>query len=130
MSYPAGVKEIDRRTQLEPVRLSDWFGGKRRKEIAMEEDQGRPVKPHRSGGGHRVSVVGNPGLAIASMMAIVAAQGIDVSIGGPNDPFERRDVPTNTGRRAEKNAAALAKAEAKRQRKAAKRAKDLTPNAI
>jgi hypothetical protein len=32
MSYPAGVKEIDRRTQLEPVRLSDWFGVKQRKE--------------------------------------------------------------------------------------------------
>jgi hypothetical protein len=92
--------------------------------------EGRPIKPHRSGGGQRVVVsgIGHGGLGIASMLAMVAAQGIDISIGGPNDPFEKREKPTNTGRRAEKDAAALAKAEAKRQRKMAKRATVMPTN--
>lgn len=41
---------------------------------------------------------------------MVAVQGIDCRIGGPNDPFEKKQKPKNTGRRAEKNAAAMAKA--------------------
>lgn len=47
------------------------------------------------------------------------------------EPWERNGKPetVNTGRRAEKDAAALAKAEAKRARKAAKRAKDASYNA-
>jgi len=98
--------------------------------IEYQEDEGRPVKPHRSGGGQRVVVggIGHGRLGIASMMAMVAAQGIDISIGGPNDPFEQREKPTATGRQAEKAAAALAKAEAKRQRKMAKRATAMPPN--
>jgi hypothetical protein len=43
-------------------------------------------------------------------------------IGSSNDSFERRQEPENRGRRAEKDAIALAKAEAKRRRKAEKRA--------
>ena len=92
----------------------------------MEEDQGRPVKPHRSGGGQRVGIGGfgpRGGLALAALLAMTAAQGIDCTPGGPSDPFQRKPEPKNTGRRAEKDAIALAKAEAKRQRKAAKRAK-------
>lgn len=47
------------------------------------------------------------------------------------EPWERNGKPdtVNTGRRAEKDAAALAKAEAKRARKAAKRAADVSYNA-
>ncbi len=47
------------------------------------------------------------------------------------EPWERNGKPdtVNTGRRAEKDAAALAKAEAKRARKAAKRKKDASYNA-
>ena len=47
------------------------------------------------------------------------------------EPWERNGKPdtVNTGRRAEKDAAALAKAEAKRARKAAKRTKDASYNA-
>ena len=58
------------------------------------DDEGRPVKPHRSGRSYR--------LALAAALAVA---GLAIS----------------TGRRAEKDNAALAKAEAKRQRKAAKR---------
>ena len=47
------------------------------------------------------------------------------------ESWERNGKPdtVNTGRRAEKDAAALAKAEAKRARKAAKRTKDASYNA-
>ena len=47
------------------------------------------------------------------------------------EPWQRNGKPdtANTGRRAEKTAAALAKAEAKRARKAAKRAKNAAYNA-
>ena len=48
---------------------------------------------------------------------------------GPPLPFGGGGDPINTGRRAEKDAVALAKAEAKRQRKAAKILKSMTPNA-
>ena len=43
--------------------------------------------------------------------------------------FDYDRIPDNRGRRAEKDAAALAKAEAKRARKAAKRLKDASDNA-
>lgn len=48
------------------------------------------------------------------------------------EPWERNKKPdtVNAGRRAEKDAAALAKAEAKRVRKAAKRAKNASYNAL
>lgn len=89
----------------------------------MDDGQDRQVTLHRAGGRKRVFVsgLGHSGPAVAAMLERVAAQGIDVSIGGPSDPFEQKEKPTNTGRRTEKAAAALAKAEAKRQRRAAKR---------
>lgn len=97
----------------------------------MSEDKGRQVPYHRSGG-QRVAIsgLGRPGLAVAALLAMTAAQGIDCTPKGPNDPFERKPEPKNTGRRAEKDARALAKAESKRQRKAAKRAKAETPSVV
>lgn len=78
------------------------------------------------GGGGRSS------LALAAMLAMTASAGVV----GSEFPITRRrgdddrryaiwpprQEPDNRGRRAEKDAIALAKAEAKRQRKAAKRA--------
>lgn len=85
----------------------------------MSEDQGRPVPTHRSGGGSTNSM-----LAVASLLAM-AAPAIAAS-GGFNRPLSDfnnfgRQEPINTGRRSEKDAAALAKAQAKRDRRAAKR---------
>ena len=76
---------------------------------------------------------GRSGLAVAAMLAMAAG------VVGPGFPITRRrgddatlwpspQEPDDRGRRAEKDAKALAKAEAKRQRKAAKRIKDKTPN--
>jgi threonine dehydrogenase-like Zn-dependent dehydrogenase len=89
-------------------------------------DEGRPVKPHRSGGGQRVALVGAGahGLAIAAMLAMASASNLPVI----RPEWGDRQEPINTGRRAEKDAAALAKAEAKRQRKMAKRAMAMPPN--
>lgn len=105
----------------------------------MEEDKGRQVPWHRSGGGMRVASGGRSGLALAAMLAMAAgtgALGVDLPIvRRPGDDDRRyavwppRQEPDDRGRRAEKDAIALAKAEAKRQRKAAKRAKNKTPNA-
>jgi hypothetical protein len=87
----------------------------------MSEDTGRQVPYHRSGGG---ALSGK--LAVASLLAM-AAPAIAAS-GGLNRPLSDfdnfgRQEPINTGRRAEKDAIALSKAQAKRERKAAKRAK-------
>lgn len=100
----------------------------------MSEDQGRPVTPHRSGGGQRVVVGGGAGrtsLALAAMLAMTAGAGVagaGFPITARSDDrryavWPPRNEPYNSGRRAEKDAIARAKAEAKRQRKAAKRLK-------
>ncbi len=60
-------------------------------------------------------------MAVALALAATAGNRM-VAIGGQDDPFERKSEPYNAGRRAEKDAAALDKAEAKRRRKAEKRA--------
>lgn len=74
-------------------------------------------------------------MALASLLAMTA--GMEV-VGTEFTITRRRDdgpawpptqKPDDRGRRAEKDAAALAKAEAKRQRKAAKRLALKTPNA-
>ena len=63
-------------------------------------------------------------MAVAAMLAISAALPV-VQAGARRevDWWGDRKEPDNRGRRAEKDAAALAKAELKRQRKAAKRVK-------
>ena len=68
-------------------------------------------------------------LLMAALAVCSAGNSIPVFGIGRRDamePWERNGKPdtVNTGRRAEKNAAALAKAEAKRARRAAKRAAD------
>ena len=92
-------------------------------QIEERTDDGRPVKPHRSGG-----VTSR--VAIASAVALAASLPT-VQIGTRRDVdwWGDRKEPINTGRRAEKDAAALAKAEAKRKRKMAKRATAMPPNA-
>ena len=72
---------------------------------------------------------GRSSLAMAAMLAMTAGIGVvgsEFPITRRRDDFPPlrgpRQEPDNRGRRAEKDAAALAKAEAKRQRKAAKRA--------
>jgi hypothetical protein len=63
-----------------------------------------------------------PNLELASLLAVAVISSMSgIEIGGPDDPFESRQKPINTGRRAEKDSIAKAKAEAKRQRKALKR---------
>ena len=85
-------------------------------------DEGRPVKPHRSGGG-------TSRLAIAAARALAASlPTVQVGTHRGVDWWGDRKEPINTGRRAEKDAAALAKAEAKRKRKMAKRATAMPPN--
>ena len=81
----------------------------------------------------RVASVGRSGLTLAAMLAMTAAMpGLPVlelrrrRDDGPLWPM--KPPPDDRGRRTEKDAIALAKAEAKRQRKAAKRAKAKTPN--
>ena len=74
------------------------------------------------------------GMVVAAMMA---ASGTALWCGDPRSQREREiddwglpeREPEDRGRRAEKDAAALAKAEAKRARKAAKRLKDTPSNA-
>ena len=76
----------------------------------------------------------NAGLMMAALMA---ASGVALAHGGkwPEREQEADDFglpkrePEDRGRHAEKDAAALAKAEAKRARKAAKRIKNTTSNA-
>ena len=66
---------------------------------------------------------GRSSLALAAMLAITASlPTVQVGARRKVDWWGDRKEPDNRGRRAEKDAAALAKAEAKRQRKAAKRA--------
>ena len=66
---------------------------------------------------------GRSSLALAAMLAITAnLPTVQAGTRREVDWWGDRKEPDNRGRRAEKNAAALAKAEAKRQRKAAKRA--------
>lgn len=91
------------------------------------EDKGRPVKPHRSGGGVRVAVSPHAGAGALAIAAMLAAQGMEVSpiAEASRRLFDEKPQPDSRGRRAEKDAAALEKAEAKRQRKAAKRAKEI-----
>lgn len=84
------------------------------------EDKGRPVKPHRSGG----FGAGRGSLAIAAVLAL-AASSMPIA-DASRRLFDEKPQPDNHGRRAEKDAAALAKAEAKRQRKASKRAKEVS----
>ena len=68
------------------------------------------------GGGGRSS------LALAAILAMTASlPTVQVGTRREVDLWGDRKEPDNRGRRAEKDAAALAKAEAKRQRKAAKR---------
>ena len=90
----------------------------------MSEDTGRQVPYHRSGGGHRLGV--SALLALAGS-AIAATGGFSRPLSSFDD-FGRQE-PINTGRRAEKAAAALAKAQAKRDRRAAKRAAAASSNA-
>lgn len=80
------------------------------------DDEGRPVKPHRSG---TIAVVGGApySLALAAALAALAVPVVPVV----RPEWGDTQKPINTGRRAEKDNAALVKAEAKRQRKAAKR---------
>lgn len=88
-----------------------------------EEDKGRQVPYHRSGG--RISVVGGgrSSLALAAMLAMTASlPTVQAGTRREVDWWGDRKEPDNRGRRAEKDAIALEKAEAKRQRKAAKRA--------
>lgn len=93
------------------------------------DDEGRPVKPHRSGGGQRVSIVGAGPHSLALVAALaIAMPTVQVGTRREIDWWGDRREPTNTGRRAEKDAAALAKAESKRQRKMAKRANAAAPN--
>ena len=80
---------------------------------------------------------GRSSLALAAMLAMTAGVGV---VGAEFPITRRRDdgsslwpprqEPDNRGRRAEKDALALAKAEAKRQRRAAKRLKDMGPNVV
>lgn len=69
-----------------------------------------------------------PNLALACMLAMTATNGIDCSIGGRNDPFERKQEPMNNGRRAEKDAEAKRRAQAKRDRKNANRVASASHN--
>lgn len=97
------------------------------------ENIGRPVPPHRSGGGARVAITPGAGRGSLALAAALAMAGVEIL---PANPTRRqyshtdqcglgKGKPDSRGRRAEKDAAALAKAEAKRQRKAAKRAKEI-----
>jgi hypothetical protein len=80
----------------------------------------------------RVAIIG-VGMSLgASLLASLAARGIPAEVRDEPRPIEPWELPIdwngpskpiNKGRRAEKDAAALAKAEAKRARKAAKRLK-------
>ena len=93
-----------------------------------EEDKGRQVPYHRSGGGMRVAGAGRGGLALAAMLAMTAAMPglpvLEVRRSREDTPlWPMKPEPDDRGRRAEKDSIALAKAEAKRRRKAAKRAK-------
>lgn len=84
-------------------------------------DEGRQVPPHRSGGQRRrVVSTGNLGLLLASVMAMSGGH-FPVVARERFSELEPRPQTVRLGRRAEKDAAALAKAEAKRQRRAAKR---------
>ena len=78
--------------------------------------------------GSRVGLL-RAALAMSSAMA-PAIGAFEIRKRDDIEPWERNGKPdtANTGRRAEKDAAALAKAEAKRARKAAKRAKDASYN--
>lgn len=69
------------------------------------------------GGGH-----GRLGIAAALALAAASLPVVQVGTRREVDWWSDRKEPDNRGRRAEKDAIALAKAEAKRQRKAAKRA--------
>ena len=70
--------------------------------------------------------------------ALMVASGTALGYGDPRSQREReiddlgvpKREPEDRGRRAEKDAAALAKAEAKRARKAAKRLKNMPSNAV
>lgn len=65
----------------------------------------------------------NRSLALAAILAMTASlPAVQVGTRREVDLWGDREEPDNRGRRAEKDASALAKAEAKRQRKAAKRA--------
>lgn len=69
---------------------------------------------------------GRSSLALAAILAMTASlPTVQVGTRREIDWWGDRKEPDNRGRRAEKDAAALAKAEAKRQRKAAKRAKEV-----
>lgn len=76
----------------------------------------------------RGSKVGLLMAALAMMAPAIPA--VEIRKRDDMEPWERNGKPetVNTGRRAEKDAAALAKAEAKRARKAAKRIKDASYN--
>ena len=88
--------------------------------FSSSELEGRPRKA--------VSVLGIHSLAIAAAMALA---GLPIVQSGSRREVvfwgDRRE-PINTGRREEKDAAAIAKAEAKRQRKAQKRLKNAPAN--
>lgn len=66
------------------------------------------------------------GLVVPALMAMVAGMeqsaGRRIALTSEQDDFLNRPKTIDTGRRAEKDAAALAKAQRKRERKAAKRA--------
>lgn len=76
-------------------------------------------------GARRVEIAGagRSRLAVAAVLAMAMSSMPVVTVGKRKDVdwLGDRSEPINTGRRAEKDAAALAKAEAKRQRKAEKR---------
>ena len=77
-------------------------------------------------------------MALAAMLAMTAGVGVDVTEfpitrrrdDGDGPLWPPQQEPDNRGRRAEKDAIALAKAEAKRQRRAANRLKNMGPNFV
>jgi hypothetical protein len=73
-------------------------------------------------------VNGRAGLLVAALLAASGGMAIP-KIGSRDDPFERREEPDNRGRRSEKDAISLAKAQAKRERRAAKRIASAVHNA-
>lgn len=76
---------------------------------------------------------GKAGLLVAALAMAATTPGMQVfevrrRSGDDGPMWPPTQEPDNRGRRAEKDALALAKAEAKRQRRAAKRIKDMGPN--
>ena len=76
------------------------------------------------------TIYGKSGLMLAAALAMQEMPMIEIRRSQIDDDqaWPPRSEPVNKGRRAEKDAIALAKAEAKRKRRADKRARTVTPN--